>query len=204
MRKNLIIAGLILWNLILMVALVYVWSKGPRSSHADSNANLLGSKQGHAGAAEVEEFTFKAGEHVNGDVAPQIADRAFAIVATFDAQQQDGVIVAQGGLAHGYTLYVQDGELLFAVRRNQALTSVSGGKLGEGRHKVTATFTKTGDVGLSVDGRPSVTAKAAGAIALTPVDGLDVGADRGAPVGPYAVPNSFAGTIDSVTVRTVQ
>jgi hypothetical protein len=204
MRKNLIIAGLIFWNLILMTVLVFVWVKGPHSSHAVPNMSFAGSTQGDIVTTDVQEFTFKAGEHLNGDVAPQIAERAFAITAVFDRQQQDGVIVAQGGLAHGYALYVVDGELLFAVRRNQALTTVSGGKLGEGRHKLAATFSKTGELGLVVDGRPAATAKTAGVITLTPVDGLDVGADRGAPVGLYEVPNSFGGTIDAVTVKTFQ
>ena len=204
MRKNLIIAGLVFWNLILMAALVYVWVKGPRSSHSVTNVSVAGQIQERASTNEVEEFTFRAGEHLNGDVAPQIADRALIITARFDTQQQDGVIIAQGGLAHGYALYVQDGELLFAVRRNQSLTIVSGGKISEGRHKATATFAKTGDVELVVDDRPAATGKAAGAIALTPVDGLYVGADRGAPVGLYEVPNSFGGMIESVTVKTVQ
>lgn len=204
MRKNIIIAGLIFWNFILMAALIYIWANWQRSSDAATNVSVAGQKPDNAAGADVEEFTFKAGEHLNGDVAPQIADRALTITALFDSQQQDGVIVAQGGLAHGYTLYVQDGELLFGVRRNQALTTVSGGKLGEGRHKVTATFAKSGDIGVILDARPPATGKAAGAIALTPVDGLDVGADRGAPVGSYAVPNSFGGAIETVIVKTAQ
>ena len=204
MRKNLIIAGLVFWNLILMAALVYVWMTGRHSSPAVSNMNPPAQRQENPAAAEVEEFTFRTGEHLNGDVAPQIAERTLTVTATFDAQQKDGVIIAQGGLAHGYSLYVQDGELFFAVRRNQSLTIVSGGKAGEGRHKVTATFAKAGDLSVAVDGRAPVTGKAAGAITLTPVDGLDVGADRGAPVGLYSVPNSFAGVIEAVTLKTAQ
>lgn len=200
MRKNIIIAGLVLWNLILMAALVYVWMKGPRSSHAVTNVGPLGERQNQTAAPE--EFTFKAGEHLNGYIAPQIAERSLTITALFDSQQQDGVIIAQGGVAHGYALFVQDGELLFGVRRNQALTIVSGGKLDEGQHKVTATFAKSGDIGVILDARPPATGKAAGPITFTPVEGLDVGADHGAPVGPYIVPNSFGGTIETVIVKT--
>jgi arylsulfatase len=135
-------------------------------------------------------------------VAPQLVQRALAITAVFDTQGNDGVIVAQGGLAHGYAIYVQDGEIFFALRRNNALTLVSGGKVMAGRRVVTATLAKDGALSVALDGQAPATGKAAGTLILTPIDGLDVGADRGASVGNYTVPNSFGGTIETVTVKT--
>ena len=148
-----------------------------------------------------EEFTFTPGDHVDGSAAPQIAARAFSIAAVFDAQQQDGVIIAQGGLAHGYTLYVEGGHLFFAVRRNNVLTTASAGPLSNGRHTVVASFSQRGELSVALDGNATGSARAAGLITLHPTDGLDVGADRGAPVGPYAVSNPFGGSIESVTLR---
>lgn len=202
MNKNIIIGGLIVMNLVLLAALAYVFMNWrPRADSPVIDTAAMPTPEPQADAA-AREYIFKAGDHLDPGVAPPIAGRTLTINATFQSQQQDGVIVAQGGLAHGYALYVQDGELFFAMRRNNALTTVSGGKIGEGRHRVTATLTKTGELGLALDGRTPATAKAAGPIALTPADGLDVSADRGASVGPYAAPNSFAGTIEAVSLKT--
>ena len=53
-----------------------------------------------------------------------------------------------------------------------------------------------------MDGKPAATGQAAGGLTVEPVDGLDVGGDRGAPVGLYPVPNDFGGTIESVSLKT--
>ena len=202
MNKNIIIAGLIVMNLVLLIALAYVFTNWqPRADPPNPDSAAVPAPVAGTETA-TREFIFKAGEHLDTGTAPPIAGRTLTINATFQSQQQDGVIVAQGGLAHGYALYVQDGELFFAMRRNNALTTVSGGKIGDGRHRVTATLTKGGELGVALDGRPPATTKAAGPIALAPADGLDVGADRGASVGPYAPPNSFGGTIEAVSLKT--
>ena len=125
------------------------------------------------------------------------------ITATFDTQGKDGVIVSHGGLAHGYTLYVQEGELLFALRRLNVLTTVSGGKVSAGQQTVTATLSKAGEISLARDGKTFATGRAAGAITQQPVSGLDIGADRGAPVGPYEMPNAFGGSIEIVSLKAV-
>jgi hypothetical protein len=205
MKRNVIIGALLVWNVTVTAALIYVLANG-RQPASNSDRSIAAASPGQAvsNADEpAEEFIFNGGERLNSDVAPQIANRGIVITATVEAADQDGVIVAQGGLAHGYTLYVQDGELFFGARRAQTLTTVPGGKLGAGRHTITANWTKTGELGLTVDGGPPVIAKAAGAITVTPTDGLDVGADRYAAVGPYATPNTFGGTIERVSLKTI-
>jgi hypothetical protein len=187
---------------MLMAALVFVWTHPRSPSEAPATIATMGAAKAEIDNVQAQEFTFSAGEHLIGDRAPQIAGRGFIITATVDAQQQDGVIVAQGGLAHGYALYVQGGELFFAVRRNGTITTAAGGKLPEGRHGITATWARNGELGLTLDGRSLATANAAGPIPLTPTDGFDVGSDRYAPVGPYKTPNTFGGIIESVTLKT--
>jgi hypothetical protein len=61
---------------------------------------------------------------------------------------------------------------------------------------------KTGDLSVALDGQAAATGKAAGTITMQPIDGLDIGADRGAPVGLYEMPNSFGGTIEVVSLKT--
>ena len=49
--------------------------------------------------------------------APATGGRAFQISAEIQEFKSDGVIVAQGGTAEGFTLYVKDAKPMFAIRR---------------------------------------------------------------------------------------
>ena len=202
MVKNIIIAGLIASNLIVIGVLVFVLFNWQPPSRFNSFAKHPKPTQDLHEEVVAQEFIFKAGDHLNFKDAPAITERALTITATFDTQNTDGVIVAQGGTAQGYTLYVQDGELFFALRRNNALTIISAGKISATRHSVAATLSSAGDLAINVDGQPKATGKAEGTLTLRPADGLDVGSDRGAPVGPYSPPNSFGGIIESVKLST--
>lgn len=202
MRKNLIIGGLIVWNLVLMAVLIFVWA-GPRRTQIHEPPNPGLGKPKTSRVPGEQNFTYKPGERFVGDKAPPIVDRDLTITATFDAQENGGVIVAHGGLAQGYALYVQDGGLFFAVRRNNVLTTVDAGRVTAGRHTLRATYLKTGGLSVALDGKPPATGQAAGGIPAEPMDGLDVGGDRGAPVGLYDVPNDFGGTIESVSLKTI-
>src|SRR4029079_16759911 len=81
--------------------------------------------------------------------SPNIARRSFSVTATFDAQGKDGVIVAQGGSGQGSALYVQQGNLFFAVRRAKFLTTVSAGEIPAGLHTAKARLKRSGDISLS-------------------------------------------------------
>jgi hypothetical protein len=201
MRKNIVIAGVVFLNVVLLAALIFLALKWRRTAQPATNPGVAASTPGRATEADAQELVFNAPGRFVGDKAPPIVDRALTITATFDTQDQNGVIVAQGGLAHGYALYVQDGELLFALRRLNVLTTVPGGKISAGRHTATAVLTKTGEITLGMDGKTTATGRAAGVITLQPVDGLDIGADRGAPVGPYQIPNEFGGAIEIVSLK---
>jgi len=202
-QKNLIIGGLIVWNLILMAALVIMWFSSRRIPEEPSNGPLSAASEEPRALSGEQSFTYQAGDRLVGDKAPLIANRDLTMTITFDTQGKDGVIMAHGGLAHGYGIYVEGGQLFFVVRRNNALTTVDGGSIAGGRHVLTATLSKTGEMNISLDGKSRGIGKAAGGIPLEPVDGLDVGGDRGAPVGPYPVPSDFGGTIESVSLKTV-
>jgi hypothetical protein len=201
MQKNLIIGGLIVWNLILVTVLVVVWM---RSRPVPETGTAPGAATASAPNATPgqQSYTYRTGDRLVGDKAPLVVDRDLTITAAFDAQDKDGVIFAHGGVAHGYAVYVEGGQLFFAVRRNNALTTVDGGKVTAGRHTLKATYSKTGELGIALDGKAPITGQVAGGLTLEPVDGFDVGGDRGAPVGLYAVPNDFGGTIESVSLTT--
>jgi arylsulfatase len=146
-------------------------------------------------------FALTNDEHLKRAQSPDVADRGFTIKADFDAQPGGGVIVAQGGLAQGYTLFLDSaGKLTFLVRIDGQTSSVTATDSALGAHTATAHLAADGTLTLTLDGKAPAQGKAPSALIQMPVEGLDVGSDSGAPVGPYGKSNSFHGTIRSVTI----
>jgi arylsulfatase A-like enzyme len=154
--------------------------------------NALLSKETH--------FTLKMGDHLDRARAPAIAGRSFTITARFNAQAAQGVVVAQGGTARGYTLFLQDRKLVFLVRTAGQTSNVSTREPVTGAHTAVARLAPDGALTLALDGQPAVTGKAPALIESMPADGLEVGSDQAGLVGPYPADNQFRGTIASVGI----
>jgi arylsulfatase A-like enzyme len=152
-------------------------------------------------ASTATEFTLKDGDHLERGDAPNLAAHGFTLTARFDAASKDGVVVAQGGSAHGFALFVANGKLVFGLRRAGVLTTTPGISLAPGLHTAKATVAKGGLLTLTVDNQEPAAAHAAGPLQQMPTDGLDVGEDAGGLVGPYSAENSFGGRIESVEIR---
>jgi len=147
-------------------------------------------------------FVLKAGEHLSRTESPAIAGRSFTITAKFDTQNaHDGVIVAQGGTARGYALFLADGKLTFLVHSRTGVATVKTPEVITGSHTVVARLAISGALSLTLDGKPAASAQGSSLIAAMPTDGLDVGSDEDGAVGPYAAPNRFNGAIDSITIE---
>ena len=150
-------------------------------------------------------FALQAGDHLDRPQAPPIANRPFAITARFttDELHPDGVLVAQGATALGYALYLEGNRPTFFVRTAAATFQVTGPSLPPGPHEAQARLLTNGMLSLAIDGEPAATAPCK-LLARMPADGLDVGRDEVAPVGPYSTPNAFEGPIESVTIEVGQ
>jgi arylsulfatase len=147
-------------------------------------------------------FVLKAGDHLDRSKAPAIVDRAFTITVKFDTgAAKRGVIVAQGGSAHGYALFLAEGKLTFLVRSGKMMGSVSTPEGISGAHVAQARVDAKGMLTLWLDGKVVASGSTGGFIGTMPVDGLDVGSDSAGAVGPYQTPNTFTGTIESVTIE---
>jgi hypothetical protein len=170
------------------------WAKG-------ANVLPLGGWRDDSDLSKEARFVLKSGSRLSRKDAPAIAAQGFTITANFDASGRDGVIVAQGGSAHGYTLFLNEGKVTFAVRRAGALTSIAAEKPLAGRHVVIARLDSAGAMTLTFDGMKVASGKAAGPLAAMPRDGLEVGSDEGGVVGPYTTRNAFPGTIESVVIE---
>jgi len=157
------------------------------------NDNSMGSKK--------TRFELKQGDALAQDKAPRVHGRGFVVKADITAGK-DGVIVAQGGTAHGFTIYVRNGCLAMATRHANTLTTVaSDAPLPAGKVSVEMVLTKQGEVTLRANGNVLARGKVPGPLEAMPVDGLEVGRDETAPVGKYDVPFAFGGEIRKVTIE---
>ncbi|HEY0457037.1 MAG TPA: hypothetical protein VGE41_11725 [Verrucomicrobiae bacterium] len=202
MIKNIIIGALAFSNIALLAMVIVLCVKWRALVVPPSASNPSDPTEISAPETGPQQFTFKGPSHLPVGRAPRLVNRSLSLTASFSPGNSDGVIVAQGGTSVGYSLYVQNGELLFAVRRLGALTQLSAGMLGAGQHTATAAVSKDGDITLALDGHTPAPGKIPSSFTAQPNDGLDIGADRGAPVGAYAVPNLFGGTIGAVNIQT--
>lgn len=153
---------------------------------------------------------WKLGDKVDSQECPRVAKAALVISAKVDAACTNGVIIAQGGWLNGYALYLSEGKLALAVRRDGELTTVTAGApLGSSPCQVEARLAADGNVTLFVDGQPVATGRMPGLIDHQPVMGLTVGFNdpnnpaNGIEIGDYPAPNLFVGKIENATVQTI-
>jgi arylsulfatase len=147
-------------------------------------------------------FVLKSGDHLDRNEAPAVVRHPFHLTAKFSAGPESaGVIVAQGGSVHGYSLYLREGQLHFTVRSKGATATCRIPMTASGSHEAAAGLDEDGTLRLSLDNVRAPAAAARVVISLMPTDGLDVGSDSGGVVGPYRAPDRFNGTIDSVVVE---
>jgi arylsulfatase len=159
-------------------------------------------KKAAAALSKETRFDLRPGEHLERARAPAIAGRGFTITAKFDAKTPQGVIVAQGGAARGYALYLKEGKLVFSVRTStEQVTSVATAEVVVGVHTAEARLKKDGELSLALSGKAVVSGRAPALIQQMPVDGLDVGSDTAGQVGTYATENPFQGSIDFVRIE---
>lgn len=159
-------------------------------------------KSGNTNFSRETHFVLKAGDHLDRSEAPAIVGRAYTITAKFSAGPADtGVLVAQGGSAHGYTLFMSERFLHFTVRSRGATATTRIALPGAGSHLATASLDVEGTLALRLDATTAPAAPNRVVVRVMPTDGLDVGSDGGGAVGPYQAPARFTGTIESVAVE---
>ena len=148
------------------------------------------------------EFELRADAKLPTEKSPHVAGRAFEFSAVFDAKGKDGVLVAQGGLKHGYALYVRKGKIEVAFRRGGRLTVIESAKpVPAGSTRATCRLFHDGRIEITA-GKETVRGRLRGGLlASHPIDGLDVGRDDGGAVGRYEVPGAFGGEIEKVEVK---
>ncbi len=134
---------------------------------------------------------------------PKIKNVELVIKATYESGRNDasGVIVCHGGNQHGYSIYLDKGLLVFAVRRAGKLFTTKPFAVNRTKASLTAKLARDGTMTLVVDGRDAGSADAGGLIAVQPKDQMTIGLDEHSAAANYAVPNPFSGTISDVSVN---
>ncbi|MEO2021988.1 MAG: sulfatase/phosphatase domain-containing protein [Pirellulaceae bacterium] len=113
----------------------------------------------------------------------------------------NGVLIAQGGVSQGYSLYLKDGLPVFALRASMTLKKVTGPKLENDKWThVAVTLDQDGIAQLLVNGKPVGKPTKVGLVGSRPADGLSVGADSGSSVGEYQIDFPFHGQLEDVRI----
>lgn len=110
--------------------------------------------------------------------------------------QPDGVLVSHGGEIHGYSLFVKNRKLHFAVRLNGEFFQISSRQeVPSVNYSVQVNMSDTGEVQLFVDFVPMAYGKFPNAIVVEPKEPRNFGSDDRTAVGTYTAPFAYKGRI---------
>ena len=158
---------------------------------------LTPSARGNREFSRKKRFNLKAGEDLSQNQAPMLKGKAFTITLQVEKQGTEGVLIAQGGTAAGYSLYQKNGKLWFAIRRDSVLSLVAG-ESPISPAVLQFSLQKDGKVSVVADGVVLLKGAVPGVLTAMPLDGLQVGADSSGIVGDYPADFSYDGQIKSV------
>ncbi|MES2389998.1 MAG: arylsulfatase [Acidobacteriota bacterium] len=161
-------------------------------------------------------YTFYPGDgHLYDALAPGTRNRTHTFTAYVEVPKggADGVLVAEGGDAAGYSLYVKDGRPSYTYNyfRKTVTTIRALEKLPVGKSVIELRFAYDGGgigkgatVTLSVNGNEAARARLEQTVprAYSFEETFDVGEDSASPVGPYETPFAFTGTLERLEVRS--
>ncbi|MCX6900940.1 MAG: HEAT repeat domain-containing protein [Verrucomicrobia bacterium] len=129
---------------------------------------------------------------------PSVAKTPFTIMAWIKADAPTGVVVARGGAACGFSLYIKDGLPKFGIRRSQTTAA----DVVAGREKVGSDWTHLAGVvhedrlELYVNGKLAGTTKCGGLLPGNGGQGMEIGFDVGNSA--VEITDAFEGVIDEV------
>lgn len=132
---------------------------------------------------------------------PDVANATLHLWAEIERLVGDGVIAAQGGREHGYSLHVVDGKLAFDVRIDGIVKRVQCGDKLPSACRVEAWLSDE-SLEIAVDGKVVAKVSSAGLIPVQPKDGLSIGFDDLSAAGDYQAPNPLNGNVRDLKIDT--
>ena len=140
------------------------------------------------------------GDALGRGEAPKIANKSLTITAEVESKSSNGVIVAQGGSATGYAVYLREGKPVFTVRERSQPVSITATNAAPPHFKVEARLASDGAMTLMIDGQTVASGKAPSLIRTQPAEDFCVGFDNGQPVGEYSGNAQFNGVISHLNI----
>ena len=161
-------------------------------------------------------YTFYSGTtHLFDATAPGTRNRThtFTIDVDIPVGGADGVLVADGGVSSGYAIYLNDGRPTYTYNyfRREVTTIAAPDRLPPGKARIGVRFAYDGGgrgkgatVTLIVNGKQVGEARLERTVPTiySYDETFDVGEDTATPVGPYAAPFPFTGTLEKVELRS--
>ncbi|MEM7011721.1 MAG: hypothetical protein AAF585_09575, partial [Verrucomicrobiota bacterium] len=142
----------------------------------------------------------KAGEVYRPASAPDIAKKPFNIECEIRGENPSGVIIAHGGSAVGYSLYIKDGNVVFAVRHGSGSIERVTTPAAAGDLEIAAAIAKDGTMSLILNDGGTTKSKSPGLIDRHPQEDLCIGHDNKNPVDSNAPSAAFQGEIIRASV----
>lgn len=152
-----------------------------------------------AGNQKQRRFELEQAGDLSGEAAPAVKGMAINFQAKL-SDVQDGVLVAQGGVTHGWAVYIKDSRLCMAVTQAGKRTVVRSAKTIAGSGKVVMQWKRDGSLLLKWKGRKVAQLDSLAFLQQQPADGLQVGLDRNGSVGDYDGEFAYPGTISDVVI----
>jgi len=157
----------------------------------------------YAGAKGISEYNM-----------PNTKNKSFSIAAEISLPKEtaNGVIVAAGGTPSGWSLYIENYQLVFVYNAyTTSIYTIKTDKLKPGEHTIRFEFLydgggigKGGTASLIIDGHKAASGRIEKTVpfVFTANETFDTGLDLGSPVGAYQAPFKFNGTIKKITIDT--
>ncbi len=148
-------------------------------------------------------FALKQSANLNRNQAPYVVERGLRFRAQL-SEVADGVLVAQGGKTHGWSLYIRNQKLHFARSRAGQLFEFSSPTTISGAGQAEVVWQADQSLRLRWNGRDLAHADQIQLLDEQPAEGLQIGRDEGASVGSYEASYPYPGQISNAVIRLLK
>ncbi len=163
-------------------------------------------KKSQRSSKPIDWTRIRSGQVYSPEAAPPIAQRSLAIacsVAATGPQLPAGVVVAHGGSAVGYSVFIRDGKLSFAVRTSGSDIKRLQVKLpASDAWTINAQVNKQGVMSLAVNDAAQIETPLPSLFSKEPQEDLCIGHDNGNPVDQQAPQGAFNGKLVKLQITT--
>ncbi|MDF1853001.1 MAG: sulfatase [Verrucomicrobiales bacterium] len=170
--------------------------KNPVMLYPAEARNRSGSKKS---GKPIDWKKLKNGDTVSPADLPNIGGETIAMELVVSGDLTDGVLLAHGGLSVGYTIYLKDGSVVLAIRRDrETVDRIQAPRPDSQSCRILARISKKEGASLQINEAQPVSNPAIKPIRSHPMEELSLGFDSQNPVDSAAPSKKWEGTIDSV------